>query len=225
MRKVSESMAKKKAFEGVFLLINEAYPSSSNKMMERCINPNSRKAPTKSSTADLKELGEMISKVLLACGVPDDLLIKYKKNCTEFQGRHHTFLVGMCDCTAGGLPPGTVFLTGFGVGSVHRKVFITRSPCTEPQDAKVIPIVSEKPTDMLQEDWNHLCSLPFGAVVFSSPQDDKAMSLVESINNSDLDGDLFFCLWDPCMLPFLEDAVGGLSVAHEKDILAEDKKN
>ena len=205
MKKVGKSTATKKAFDTAFVLINSVCPSKSNIMMERHLNPHSTKAPTKSSESDLRGLGPMMKSMLLGCGIPGNELERYDKETHhQYYHRKHAYLTGVCDCTGGGLPPGTVFITGLGVGGLERKVFITRSPCTERGDAKVVLTVTEKPVNMSEKDWKHICSLAFGAVMFSSPTDANAMSLPESINNSDLDGDLFFCLWEPTLVPYLE---------------------
>lgn len=94
------------------------------------------------------------------------------------------------------------------MGGVDRTVFVTRSPCTERLDAAVLKVVSQQPDVMSDEHWHHLCSLPFGSIMFASPEDVDEMSLPESINNSDLDGDRFFCLWDPTLLSELELEIG-----------------
>jgi len=204
MMKVGKSTAKKKSFKTAFVVLKSVSPSMNNKMMERQLNPHSMKAPTKSSERDLRDLGVMVTKMLLGCGVPGDKLESYIERSRSFDGRKHAYLTGVCDCTQGGLPPGTVFITGLGVGGCERKVFITRSPCTERHDAKILRAITEKPESMTDENWDHICSLSFGAVMFSSPSDESAVSLPESINNSDLDGDLFFCLWEPTLIDHVE---------------------
>lgn len=232
MLKVGKSVARKTAFKGAFLIINQVYPSSNNQLIEREINPY-LKPPTKTAEKSLEGIPTMVFNLLLACGVPSDIMEDYKSNCKHYEHRHHANLVGMCDCTVGGLPPGAVFISGIGVGGMDgHKVSVTRAPCTEPDDAKLVPIVSKKPPEMDDEDWNHLQSVRFGAIVFPSPKDDESMSLVEFINNSDLDGDNFFCLWDPTILPHLEENMGctddrNLPVAVEegKDLLSEDDED
>lgn len=205
MRKVGPSTSKKKAFNGAFLIINQVYPSSNNEMMEREINPLFN-PPPKTSEKNLEGIPIMVLNLLRACGVPVDTLEEYKTACKQYKYRNHANLVGVCDCTVGALPQGTVYISGIGVGGGMggRKVAITRVPCTEPDDLKLVPVISEKPREMRHDDWAHLKNLPFGAIVFSSPRDDESMSLVESINKSDLDGDNFFTLWEPTILPHLE---------------------
>ena len=211
MKKVCKSSSRKKAFKGAFLLINSGgvCPSQPTRQMERAINPQSTRSPTKTAEKDLRGIDNMMRRLLLGCGASADTLDEYNEACQSFQGRKHAYLTGVCDVTNGGLPPGTVFLSGWGVGEVERTVFITRSPCTERLDAAVLKVVSQQPDEMSDEHWQNLCSLPFGSVMFASPSGADAMpSLPESINNSDLDGDRFFCLWEPTLLSEVELEIG-----------------
>ena len=207
MKKVGRAKTTRKAGKkSVFLLFNSICPSTCNSMLERVINPNCSKVPTKSATKDLKGLGKMVERVLdVGWGIPSDVLSDY---CTErskhWESRGHAYLIGVSDCTDGGLPEGSVFLTGFGTGDAGRNVILTRSPCTERDDVVVLPVISQKPDALSNEDWNHLCSLSFGAVMFASPVDPGSKSLPELINNSDLDGDYFCCIWDPILVSHVE---------------------
>lgn len=210
MKKVGKSLSRKKAFKGAFLLINSGgiCPSQPTRQMERAINPHSTRSPTKTSEKDLRGIDNMMKRLLLGCGASAETLDGYNEACKSFQERKHAYLIGVCDCTDGGLPQGTVFLSGWGVGEVDRTVFITRSPCTERLDAAVLKVVSHKPDEMSDENWEHLCALPFGSVMFASPTGAEEMSLPQKINNSDLDGDRFFCLWEPTLLSQLELEIG-----------------
>ena len=58
-----------------------------------------------------------------------------------------------------------------------------------PSDAKLLEAVSQKPQNMTKENWNFLCSLRFGLVVFSAPLGEMA-SLPYQVGEGDLDGDL-----------------------------------
>ena len=210
MKKVCKSSSRKKAFEGAFLLINQGgiCPSQPTRQMERAINPKSTRPPTKTAENDLHGIDNMMRRLLLGCGASAETLDGYNETCKSFQGRKHAYLTGVCDVTDGSLPPGTVFLSGWGVGEVDRTVFVTRSPCTERLDAAVLKVISQQPDEMPDDHWQHLCNLPFGSIMFASPKDVDEISLPESINNSDLDGDRFFCLWDPTLLSELELEIG-----------------
>ena len=211
MKKVGKSSSRKKGFRGGFILINSGgiCPSKPTRQMERAINPQSPKKPTKTSEKELRGIDNMMKRLMLGCGASPETLDRYNELACTFVGRKHAYLTGVCDCTDGGLPSGTIFLTGFGVGGeVERNVFVTRSPCTERLDAAILKVVSQKPSGMTDENWKHLCGLPFGSIMFASPSDADAKSLPERINNSDLDGDRFFCLWEPTLMPELERELG-----------------
>ena len=83
-------------------------------------------------------------------------------------------LKGCIDPT-GCLPPKTVFIPGFTTdnnnsralfGKVHPKVYLSRSPCLEPTDAKLVSVIGSKPKKMSEDDWNMLCSYRFGTIIF-----------------------------------------------------------
>ena len=113
-------------------------------------------------------------------------------------------MVGVSDCTNGGLPEGKVFISGLGIGGKKRKVLVTRTPCTKVDDMAILPMVSSKASKMSLSDWENLCSMPFGAIMFASPLDPMAKSLPEQINKSDLDGDLFCTIWDESLVSYIE---------------------
>lgn len=77
-----------------------------------------------------------------------------------------------------------------------RKVFLTRYPCTEKSDGRLLDLViGYRPTGMSIDNWNHLQSYPFGFVIFG-PSSNPEKSLPEYIGESDLDGDLYHVFWD-----------------------------
>ena len=45
---------------------------------------------------------------------------------------------------------------------------------------------------MKRKDWEHLCSLSLGMIVFASPKNPKAKSLPALINKADIDGNRIF---------------------------------
>ena len=102
----------------------------------------------------------------------------------------HASLVGVADPTES-IPPGHVFLSGFKNISTPSEVFLTRSPCAEADDGKIVPVFNESQI-LFSEDCESLSNLPFGFVVFPLGEP----SLVADINSSDLDGDLFFAIWE-----------------------------
>ena len=74
------------------------------------------------------------------------------------------------------------------------QVFITRYPCTEKKDGKVVKIVNRRPQGMSKENWDFLQSIPFGLVFFGPSSTE--ISMPEEINDGDLDGDLYHVLWN-----------------------------
>ena len=122
--------------------------------------------------------------------------------------------MGVCDPT-GKLPDGTIFIPGKVYDTKAQKqklivesfshVFVTRSPCKEPSDASFLPVVSTKPKEMSNEEWQWLCNKPFGSIIFSRPKDrDNAAPLPALTGEGDLDGDYYFVLFEETLLGYLE---------------------
>lgn len=117
--------------------------------------------------------------------------------------------------STGFLPPGHIFVTGLPIrkeGSQKRlqSVFITRSPCVNPDDVQILPIVTKKPPEMPSSTWKWLNQLHFGAVIFPRCQSSSELSLPETIASGDLDGDLYFTCWDANILSCLLKADDGV---------------
>ena len=83
-------------------------------------------------------------------------------------------LKGCVDPT-GALPENKVFISGYTTdsnnnrvlfGEAHAKIFLSRSPCLAPTDAKVVSVVGSKLEEMSEDDWNMLCSYNFGTIIF-----------------------------------------------------------
>ena len=96
-------------------------------------------------------------------------------------------LKGCIDPT-GKLPENKVFISGFVkspengcgeiFGKVYEKVFISRSPCLEPGDAKLLKVVGNKPKCMTLEEWNQLCSYSFGTIIFPQSREFDPLACV-----------------------------------------------
>ena len=198
MKKVDKCVSlQKKSARGskVYVLFSQVFPSTLNYMVGRSVNPHLSNPP-KSATKDLPKIGSMVRNLLTGMGVQAEYLKDYVEASENLERRNHSWLLGACDPTSA-LPEGSVFLTGFGVGrSKDMNVFVTRTPCTEVQDSLILPVVQRQPKEMSQENWNFLCSLHFGVIIFSSPKSKNTLSLPEQISNGDLDGDLYFVCWD-----------------------------
>lgn len=107
-------------------------------------------------------------------------------------------LKGCVDPT-GSLPQNKVFITGYTKGSnnsrvlfgkAHAEVFLSRSPCLAPTDAKMVSVVSSKPDNMCMDDWNMLCSYGFGTIIF--PQSLKSLACIIA---GEISTFLFYHLW------------------------------
>ncbi len=96
------------------------------------------------------------------------------------RGMEFTFFFALahlkgCIDPTGFLPPKTVFIPGYTTdndnrralfGKVHTKVYLSRSPCLEPTDAKLVSVIGSKPKQMSNDDWEVLCSYRFGTIIF-----------------------------------------------------------
>ena len=80
-------------------------------------------------------------------------------------------------------------------GHTGKKIFVARYPCLVERDTALWPMVSKKPKDMLKEDWDMLCSMAFGLIIFSRPKLKGKISLPQMLSG-DLDGDFYFICWD-----------------------------
>ncbi len=115
---------------------------------------------------------------------------------------HHSNLLGVADPTDA-IPPGCVFITGIHgtnqLDNFPHEVIISRFPMTEASDGRQLPLVREKPNTMTLEQWDFLCSKPFGIIVFGNPAPgDRPMP--EQIAQGDLDGDGYFVTWDKAIV-------------------------
>ena len=111
--------------------------------------------------------------------------------------RQISSLLGVADPTDG-IPPECIFLTGIHqhLNEFGDNVLVSRFPMTEAADARVLPILKERPQSMSLKNWHFLCSKPFGLVIFGNPEPGKD-SMPEQISQGDLDGDDYFICWDP----------------------------
>ena len=143
----------------------------------------------------------------------------------------HATLRGKPDNTGGCIPQGYVYLPGFKNRPPPRKVFITRSPCTEGSDGMLLLVVccegdllhssEHTPSSALKA----LSKLSFGSVVFPL----GIPSLPSRINKSDLDGDRFMVMWNDTII----EQIQGCSKSNEdykvervdNDLTAEWRKN
>jgi hypothetical protein len=80
-----------------------------------------------------------------------------------------------------------------------KEVFVARSPCLEPSDAKVLKVVSSKPSRMPQDSWKQLCGYLFGHIIFPVPKT-SGLPVPTIVGEGDLDGDDYFVCWEDKIL-------------------------
>ena len=210
MKKVSASVINAEDNRSC-LVITQAgtHPSPMNQYIGRMLDPTRKPPPSKSfddmlkkkplNKKNLKDKVDMIPRLLLGLGVKEATVGAYLKKSLKMNGLAHAYVVGVTDPT-GALPSGCVFVTGFShVSTPNGEIFVTRSPCTKVSDARMLPMVTNKPASMIQRDWKWLNTLPFGAIIFANPNKGKE-PLPAQIANGDLDGDRYFLCWNEDIL-------------------------
>jgi hypothetical protein len=201
MRKVQRSKVRSPK-EWVVLIVKRTFPSKNNIQLGRqLLGSSSASKPALSSFKRNRGPGEMFERLWRSMGVSQSSIQSYVKRCNKrasIAGLKHTYLLGVKD-PFDKLPKGKIFIPGIGSAISGNSVFVTRSPCIEPSDGRLIPVTKKKPSGMSANDWEWLNSLPFGIVIFASPKDDKK-PLPELIAGGDLDGDTYLVCWDYTIL-------------------------
>lgn len=176
------------------LLINAVYPSDVHLQVAKVLNPDPEVMPPKSFRP--KQLSWMVTSLLESVGVSKSALQQYVKDSRQCRGLEHSSVVGVADPT-NALPPGSIFVTGIVNSAVASlpEVMVTRFPCTDPKDALKLPLITSKPDVMTDSDWQFLCTLPFGSIIFANALPGQS-SLPSICANGDLDGDHYFVLWN-----------------------------
>jgi len=205
LRKIGPSKHNEASNDGC-IVIKRMFPSSDNFIIGRKFVPIKRLKPylelggfkDKLSKGTSCKISPMYERLLKGLGVSDRLLKQYSKDYKKDPDKLcHTHMIGMADPT-NKLPSNTVFVTGMSGVKVD-EIFVTRSPCMEAEDGRVIKVLRTKPDDMENTEWKFLQSLNFGALIFGDPRPgDRAMP--ELIAGGDLDGDLYFVCWDKVIL-------------------------
>lgn len=191
----------------VCLIVKTTFPTTKNIQLGRQLDSNSKPCLSAFTKRD-RGPGEMIERLLLSHGVAQSTIRSYVKRCNKrgtLAGLKHAYLLGVKDPT-GQLPKGSVFVRGIGDALDGNHIFITRSPCVEHSDGRLVPVVTKKPSRMSKGDWKWLSTeIPFGIVIFGAPQGNMA-PLPELIAGGDLDGDTYFVCWDNTILQNVESA-------------------
>jgi len=176
------------------------HPSTVNRYIARYLNSEKCNPPPKSFEKEIKKLSDMIQRLWQGLGVPKSLCQSYARNARSRENLKHGWVVGVADPT-NAMPEGHIFVTGMGTEhAAHSMLFVSRSPCVERSDGRLLPVIMSKPKTMSSDDWDWLCGLHFGAIVFANPRSHKTKPIPETIADGDLDGDLYFVCWDSSIL-------------------------
>jgi len=203
------------------VVIKNVYPSEENNQLGRHLDPEG--TPAKSWREKVrKPLSSMYQRMLIGYGVKESDVTTYTKKSRNSHKMRHAHLRGCTDPT-GKLPEHKVFISGYIsssdnsrelFGKVHKKVYLSRSPCLEPSDAKLVSVVGTKPKGMDDDDWKLLCSYKFGTIIF--PKSTLFDPLPCLIADGDLDGDDYFVLYDEEILNHLLHSKDKLTVKSRK---------
>ena len=198
------------------------------------IDPAAKPPPKKSFQP--KSLGKMITRLLHGLKVPKEVVKTYEETVKRNKlFLKHAYVRGVADPTSK-LPPGQVFLTGVkNYNTLGEKIFVTRSPCIKSTDGKMIPVITQKPDGMSEEEFDWLQSLAFGAIIFAFPRE-GCKPLPELIANGDLDGDRYFVCWEEeiisniqaetledVLIDSVQDQTGNTIPANSNEISQDDK--
>eukprot|EP00928_Gymnodinium_smaydae_P024264 TRINITY_DN19684_c0_g1_i1.p1 TRINITY_DN19684_c0_g1~~TRINITY_DN19684_c0_g1_i1.p1 ORF type:complete len:344 (-),score=42.48 TRINITY_DN19684_c0_g1_i1:310-1341(-) len=190
MRKVGPSVRRQSEERKVYMLVVRDYPSQNNLQISKWLN-----GGTTRKSFEQKPLSPMLKRLLTSLQVPSEVVSTY---ASRGQLRKEAWVVGVADPTDS-LPEGHVYISGLAESHIPRigiderpQLFVTRSPCTNPEDGHLLPVVTQQPSGMASEDWAALAARHFGEVIFSN----KGKALPEVIAEGDLDGDLYYINWD-----------------------------
>eukprot|EP00930_Biecheleria_cincta_P097084 TRINITY_DN88813_c0_g1_i1.p1 TRINITY_DN88813_c0_g1~~TRINITY_DN88813_c0_g1_i1.p1 ORF type:complete len:672 (+),score=86.51 TRINITY_DN88813_c0_g1_i1:156-2018(+) len=199
MRKVGPSLNNDDQW--VWMLVTRSFPSKSNLQIGKWVNVG--KTPCKSFKPE--KLSSMMRRLMTTLAVPKSVISDYARQ----ELRKESWVVGVADPTfpTNVIPSGHVYLSGLPAEQVplingQRKVFLTRSPCTCPEDGHLLPLVTSKPRGMSDEDWQAFTERHFGEVIFSN----NGNAIPEAISEGDLDGDLYYVCWDETVVRHIKPA-------------------
>jgi transcription antitermination factor NusG len=197
------------------VLVNGRFPSPNNVHVASLL---AGRVPPKSFKPN--RISDMMLDVLEVLSVPRVLLDEYAEASHGDRGRglEHAFCIGVADPT-NCIPPGHVFVTGIGDSHISQsELFISRFPCTEAADGRLLPVVRSKPVGMSDSTWEWMSLLHFGVVIFGNPSP-GCVPLPQTVANGDLDGDLYFVCWNEAILSSIDtsfDLVENMSIAEDK---------
>ena len=148
----------------VALIVKNTFPTAKNIQLGRQLLDSSVPIPVSSlfNRRDRRP-GEMIERLWRSMGVSQSSIRSYLKRCnkeTSLAGLKHAYLLGVKD-PFGKLPKDTVFIPGIGSALSGNDVFLTRSPCIEPSDGRLVPVTTKRPSRLSANDWKWLNSTSF----------------------------------------------------------------
>lgn len=157
----------------VAVIVKNSFPSEENVQIGRMLDPEAAHPKKSWIEKDKKQLSTMYQRMLVGYGVKKSIVDSYTRRSRQPKKLKHAHLKGCIDPT-GALPSGKVFIAGHTTsnnkrelfGKIYNKVYLSRSPCLEPTDAKLVSVVGSKPKDMNKTDWELLCSYSFGTIIF-----------------------------------------------------------
>lgn len=199
MRKVGPSLDRAASAEQwVWMLVTQDFPSTNNLQVAKFL-----KGGTPCKSYKQVKFSKMMQRLMTTLGVPRGVVSDYAKQDL----RKEAWLVGASDPTfpSNVLPAGHIFVSGLPAEQVplrdgQHKVFVTRSPCTRPEDGHMLPLVTSKPTGMSDHDWQAFSERHFGEVLFSN----RGIAIPEAISEGDLDGDLYYVCWDVSVIQHIK---------------------
>jgi transcription antitermination factor NusG len=217
MKKVGPSSHKDANMHEAFILINRVTPSQNTRMVARLLDPNEKDPP---QTWRPTKLSDMILCLWKNLGVPEKVGSKYITESLKRENLKHSFVVGLSDPTSI-LPAGSIFIPGLHKANLSlQEIFVTRSPCVEPRDGRMLRLVTSKPESMPIDTWEWLHTLHFGSIIFANPKP-GTVSLPAQIAAGDLDGDLYFVCWAPELLQHIATEPIDIDLPGEEDVKPE----
>ena len=171
----------------VYVVVKNQFPTNASKNLVNQWNSKEKsEAGNRRFGWERQDPGVMHFRMWNTHGVTIEECGAYAQRCNNPSlkgGVKHAYLVGVADPT-GNLPANKIFVPGLAehIESLEKKqVYITRSPCLEPDDGRLIGFVYEKPKRMSEEDWNFINNLPFGSVIFGPPATGAEKAMPETI--------------------------------------------
>jgi ribosomal protein L24 len=148
------------------------------------------------------KFGKMMWYVMNDSGVKQSVIDAYiNRWLYQSEKKHlcHTSVMGLADPT-NAIPYNYVFITGISkVKNIGNEIFVSRYPCTNKSDGRLIRVVKEKPPFMSVDDYKWLLGLPFGGIIFGSALPGQR-PMPSMIADGDLDGDNYFICWESSII-------------------------